>query len=52
MSISSASELELSLIRFAGSDSTSTWQGGDIKEKEKKARGMGGGAIFQGWRLF
>ena len=39
MSISSASDL--SLISFAGSDSTLTWQGGD-KRKRKRQEGLGG----------
>ena len=40
MSISSASEFELSLISFAGSDSTSTWQG-EGKKKQRMARDVG-----------
>ena len=50
MSITSLSELDLSLITFAGSDSTLTRQGGD-KKKEKKARSVcvegGRGAIME-----
>ena len=44
MSITSVSELELSLIRFSGSDSTLTWQGGD-KRNRRRQEGWG-------WRLF
>ena len=47
MSITSVSELELSLISFSGSDSTLTWQGGD-KRNRRRQEGWGGG----GWRLF
>ena len=51
ISITPASELDLSLITFAGSDSTLTQQGGDKKKKEKKARGVcvegGGEAIME-----
>ena len=50
MSITSLSELDLSLITFAGSDSTLTRQGRD-KKKEKKARDVfvegGRGAIME-----
>ena len=46
MSITSLSELELSLISFSGSDSTLTWQGGD-KRNRRRQEGWGGG-----WRLF
>ena len=46
MSITSVSELELSLISFSGSDSTLTWQGGD-KRNRRRQEGWGGG-----WRLF
>ena len=42
MSISSASELELSLISFAGSDSTSTWHGGDKRKRRSKRGGERG----------
>ena len=48
MSITPASELYLSLITFAGSDSTLTRQGGDKKKKEKKARGVCGGGGGRG----
>ena len=41
MAISSATELESSLISFAGSDSTLTRQG--VDKKGKKAIGVGGG---------
>ena len=41
MAISSATELESSLISFAGSDSTLTRQG--VDKKGKKAIGLGGG---------
>ena len=34
-------QLELSLISFAGSDSTLTWQGGD-KRKRRRQEGQGG----------
>ena len=44
MSISSASELELSLISLAGSDSTLTEQEGD-KRKRKWREGWGGGGV-------
>ena len=47
MSITSVSELELSLISFSGSDSPLTWQGGD-KRNRRRQEGLGGG----GWRLF
>ena len=40
MAISSATELESSLISFAGSDSTLTRQG--VDKKGKKAIGLGG----------
>ena len=46
MSITSVSELELSLISFSGSDSTLTWQEGD-KRNRRRQEGWGGG-----WRLF
>ena len=42
MAISSATELESSLISFAGSDSTLTRQGVD-KRREEDQRGGGGG---------
>ena len=42
MSITSVSELELSLISFSGSDSTLTWQGGD-KRNRRRQEGWGGG---------
>ena len=52
MSITSVSELELSLISFSGSDSTLTWQGGD-KRNRRRQEGWGGGvAIIRGRRLF
>ena len=51
MSISSASELELSLISFAGSDSTSTWHGGD-KRKRRRQEGWGEGRFFKGGDYF
>ena len=52
MSITSLSELELSLISFSGSDSTLTWQGGD-KRNRRRQEGWGGGvAIIRGRRLF
>ena len=41
MSISSALELESSLMSFAASDSTSTWQGGNTRKR--KWRKVGGG---------
>lgn len=41
MSVSLESELYLSLISFAGSDSTSTWQGG-CKRKKRWREGWGG----------
>ena len=47
MSITSVSELELSLISFSGSDSPLTWQGGN-KRNRRRQEGLGGG----GWRLF
>lgn len=55
MAISSATELESSLISFGGSDSTLTRQG--VDKKGKKAIGLGGGggggrAIIQGKRFF
>ena len=50
MSISSASELVLSLISFAGSDSTLTWQGGG-KRKRRRQEGWGWGASIQGRQL-
>ena len=47
MAISSATELESSLISFAGSDSTLTRQG--VDKKGKKAIGVGGGErLFKG----
>ena len=50
MSISSASELELSLISFAGSDSTLTWQGYGVNKREDGKRGGGGWGlrVFKG----
>ena len=51
MSISSASELELSLISFAGSDSTSTWQERD-KRKRRRQEGWGKGRFFKGGDYF
>ena len=51
ISITPASELDLSPITFAGSDSTLTQQGGDKKKTEKKARGVcveGGGGDYGG----
>ena len=53
MSITSVSELELSLISFSGSDSPLTWQGGD-KRNRRRQEGLGGGgvAIIRGRRLF
>ena len=50
MPTSSAPELELSLISFAGSGSTATWQGGD-KSKRRWREGWGW-AIIGGRRLF
>ena len=48
MSISSASELELSLISFAGSDSTLTWQGwGKQKRRRQEGWGWVGAASIQ-----
>ena len=44
--MSSASELESSLISFAGSDSTSTWQG------RKDGKWGGGGQLFKGGNHF
>ena len=46
MSVSLESELYLSLISFAGSDSTSTWQGG-CKRKKRWREGWGGGQLFE-----
>ena len=48
MAISSATQLESSLISFAGSDSTLTRQG--VDKKGKKAIGLegGGGRLFKG----
>ena len=52
MSISSASELELSLISFAGSDSTLTWQGwGKQKRRRQEGWGWVGAASIQGKQL-
>ena len=39
-------QLELSLISFAGSDSTLTWQGGD-KKKRRRQEGQGA-RLFEG----
>ena len=50
MSITSVSELELSLISFSGSDSTLTWQGGD-KRNRRRQEGCGV-AIIRGRLLF
>ena len=48
MSIFSASDLDLSLISFGGSDSTLTWQGGDkIKRRRQEGSGGGGGDYFK-----
>ena len=54
MSISSALELELSLISFAGSDSILKVGRERIKEREEGKRGEGGGGrvIIQGRQLF
>ena len=53
MSISSALELELSLISFAGSDSILKVGRERIKEREEGKRGEGGGrVIIQGRQLF
>ena len=46
MSVSLASELYLSLISFAGSDCTSTWQRG-CKRKKRWREGWGGGRLFE-----
>ena len=51
MSISSASELQLSLISFAGSDSTLTWQGGD-KRNRRRQEGWGEGQLLKGGDYF
>ena len=51
MSISSASELELSLISFAGSDSTLTCQGAD-KRKRRRQEGWREGRFFMGGDYF
>ena len=51
MSITSTSELELSLISCASSDSTLTWQGVD-KRKGRRPEGWGWGAIFKGGDYF
>ena len=51
MSVSSAWELELSLISFAGSDSTLTWQGVD-KRKRGRQEGWGDGRFFKGGDYF
>ena len=51
MAISSVTELESSLISFAGSDSTLTRQGVGKKRKEDQ-NGEEGGGIIQGKRLF
>ena len=51
MSRTLASEIELSLISFDGSDSTLTWQG-VVKRTTKKARGVGGGRLFEGSDYF
>ena len=45
MAISSATELESSLISFAGSDSTLTRQGVD-KRKGRRPEGWGGGGDY------
>ena len=52
MAISSATELESSLISFAGSDSTLTRQGVDKNGKKAIVLGGGGGAIIKGKRFF
>ena len=54
MSRTLASEIELSLISFDGSDSTLTWQGVD-KRKTKKAKVVvagGGGRLLAGSDYF
>ena len=52
MAISSATELESSLISFAGSDSTLTRQGVD-KRKGRRPEGWGGGGrLFKGRDYF
>ena len=47
MPTSSAPELELSLISFAGSGSTATWQGGDLEKQERMAKGVGVGDYWR-----
>ena len=51
MSITSTSELELSLISCASSDSTLTWQGVD-KRKGRRPEGWGWGRFFKGGDYF
>ena len=51
MSTTRASELDLSLITFAGSDSTLTRQGGDKKKREEGKKcvcGRGAGSDYGG----
>ena len=49
ISVQSASELESSLMSFAISDSTSTWQGGDTrKRKLREEWGGEGRRLFEG----
>ena len=48
MSITLASELELSLISFDGSDCTLTWQGVDKRKRRRQAGWGGGGLLFEG----
>ena len=53
MSITSVSELELSLISFSGSDSTLTWQEGDKRNRRRQEGwGGGGGRLFEGGGFF
>ena len=53
MSITSVSELELSLISFSGSDSTLTWQEGDKRNRRRQEGwGGGGGRLFEGGDFF
>ena len=51
MSRTLASEIELSLISFDGSDSTLTWQGVD-KRKGRRPEGWGWGRFFKGGDYF
>ena len=52
VTIYSRRQLELSLISFAGSDSTLTWKGGDKRKRRRQEGWGGGGRLFEGGDYF